>query len=153
MRLTSAMEVAAVPPRMIVVDDSEIMLHAICSLLEHHQIAQIVGRAGSGKQALAMSTRLDYQFALVDFDMPEMSGLTAALLMVQSQPGARVILMSMDPTPQQRVAGIACGASAVISKPRFLKELTAALAQDHWPGTDFTIESARNRKHYNDLNR
>ena len=137
--------------RTIVVDDSETMLHAICSLLEHHHVAQIAGRATSGKKALAMAARLDHQFALVDFDMPEMSGLTTALLIAQSQPATRVILMSMDPTPQQRVAGIACGACALISKPRFLKELAAVFEQDAWATVNATIRVTRNRKHYNDL--
>jgi DNA-binding NarL/FixJ family response regulator len=116
-------ELAAGERRMIVVDDSETILHAICSLLEYHQIAQVVGRGVRGKQALALAAGTDPHFALIDMDMPEMTGLTTAVLLAQSHPSVRVILMSMDPSPQQRVAGIACGAYALISKPRFLREL------------------------------
>ena len=122
--------VAADERRMIVVDDSETILHAICSLLEHHQVAQVVGRASGGKQALAVASQTDPQFALVDMDMPEMTGLTTAVLLAQAQPTTRVILMSMDPNSQQRMAGIACGAYALISKPRFLKELASLFEHD-----------------------
>jgi Chemotaxis response regulator containing a CheY-like receiver domain and a methylesterase domain len=36
----------------LVVDDSETILHAICTLLEHHDIVEVAGRAESGTQAL-----------------------------------------------------------------------------------------------------
>jgi DNA-binding NarL/FixJ family response regulator len=145
--------VSTVERRMIVVDDSDTILHAICSLLEHHHLAQIAGRATSGKLALAMAARIDHQFALIDMDMPEMSGLATAQLMSQLQPSTRVILMAMDPTPQQRVAATACGAYALISKPRFLRELAALFEQEAWPAMGAAIHVQRNRKarHYNEL--
>jgi len=119
--------------RLIVADDSDTILHAICSLLEHHQLAQIAGRATSGKQALAMAARLDHQYALIDADMPEMNGLATAVLMARSRPATRVILMSMEPTAHQRAAGVACGVYALISKPRFLQELAALFERELWP--------------------
>lgn len=139
--------------RMIVVDDSDTILHAICSLLEHHHLAQVAGKATSGKQALAMAARIDHQFALIDMDMPEMTGLVTAQLMAQSQPSTRVILMAMDPTAPQRVAATACGACALISKPRFLRELAALFEQEGWPAMGAAIHAQRNRKagHYNEL--
>jgi DNA-binding NarL/FixJ family response regulator len=119
--------------RFIVADDSDTILHAICSLLEHHQLAEIAGRATSGKQALAMAAHVDHQYALIDADMPEMTGLTTAALMARSLPSTRVILMSMEPTAHERVAGFACGVYALISKPRFLKELAALFEREVRP--------------------
>jgi DNA-binding NarL/FixJ family response regulator len=111
----------------LVVDDSETILHAICSLLEHHDMVQVAGRAESGTQALDAVLELKPDMVLMDADMPGMSGLRTALLLSQMAPGTEVILMSMDTSQCFREACAGCGARAVIYKPRFLRELSVLL--------------------------
>jgi DNA-binding NarL/FixJ family response regulator len=111
----------------LVVDDSETILHAICSLLEHHNVVEITGRAESGTQAVDAVLDLKPDLVLLDADMPGMSGLRTALLLSQMAPATEVILMSMDTSPRFRAACSGCGAKAVIYKPRFLRELSALL--------------------------
>lgn len=113
--------------RTVVVDDSETILHAICSLLQHHDVVEITGRAESGTQAVDAVLDLKPELVLMDADMPGMSGLRTALLLSQMAPATEVILMSMDTSPRFRAACAGCGAKAVIYKPRFLKELSALL--------------------------
>src|SRR5712672_2874341 len=88
--------------RALVADDSETILHAICSLLEHYHLAEVTGRASNAMEALEIAAASNPDFALIDIDMPEVNGLTTALLLSQAQPTTRVILMSMEPTSQQR---------------------------------------------------
>lgn len=111
----------------LVVDDSETILHAICTLLEHHDIVEVAGRAESGTQALDAVLDLKPNLVLMDADMPGMSGLRTALLLSQMAPTIEVILMSMDTSAEYRAACAGCGAKAVIYKPRFLRELSALL--------------------------
>ena len=111
----------------LVVDDSETILHAICSLLEHHDLVEVAGRAESGTQAVDSVLELKPDLVLIDADMPGMSGLRTALLLSQMAPATEVILMSMDTSPRFRAACSGCGAKAVIYKPRFLRELSALL--------------------------
>jgi CheY-like chemotaxis protein len=113
--------------RTLVVDDSETILHVICSLLEHHDMVEVAGRAESGNQAIDIVLELKPDLVLMDADMPGMSGLRTALLLSQMAAGTDVILMSMDTSPRFRVACADCGARAVIYKPRFLPELSALL--------------------------
>jgi two-component system, NarL family, invasion response regulator UvrY len=113
--------------RTLVVDDSETILHAICSLLEHHDVVEVAGRAESGTQAIDIVLELKPDLILMDADMPGMSGLRTALLLSQMAAGADVILMSMDTSPRFHAACAGCGAKAVIYKPRFLRELSALL--------------------------
>ena len=61
--------------RTLVVDDSETILHAICSLLEHHDVVEVAGRAESGTQAIDAVLELKPDLILMDADMPGMSGL------------------------------------------------------------------------------
>lgn len=121
-----------VPPppdrkKTLVVDDSETILHAICTLLEHHDILEVAGRAESGIQTLDIVLELKPDLVLMDADMPGMSGLRTALLLSQLSPTTEIILMSMDTSPQFRTACAGCGAKAVIYKPRFLSELSELL--------------------------
>ncbi|MGB9121803.1 MAG: response regulator [Candidatus Angelobacter sp.] len=109
------------------VDDSETILHAICSLLEHHEVVEVAGRAESGTQAVDAVLELKPDLVVMDADMPGMSGLRTALLLSQMAPGTEVVLMSMDTSPRFRAACAGCGARAVIYKPRFLRELSALL--------------------------
>ncbi|HSK42721.1 MAG TPA: response regulator [Candidatus Binatia bacterium] len=113
--------------RALVVDDSETILHAICSLLEHHDVVEITRRAESGAQAVDAVLELKPDLVLMDADMPGMSGLRTALLLTQMAPATEIILMSMDTSPRFRAACAGCGAKAVIYKPRFLRELSALL--------------------------
>ena len=116
--------------RTLVVDDSLTILHAICSLLEHHRIVEVIGRAKSGREAIGKVTDLRPDLVLMDADMPGMSGLRAAILVSQTSPRTRTVVMSMDATPQFRRACTDCGASAVIYKPRFLAELRTWLRDE-----------------------
>jgi two-component system invasion response regulator UvrY len=113
--------------RTLVVDDSETILHAICSLLEHHDVVEVAGRAESGTQAIDVVLDLKPDLILMDADMPGMSGLRTALLLSQMASGTDVILMSMDTSPRFHAACAGCGAKAVIYKPRFLRELSTLL--------------------------
>lgn len=113
--------------RTLVVDDSATILHAICTLLEHHDIVEVAGRAESGPQTIDAVIDLKPDLVLMDADMPGMSGLRTALLLSQMLPKSEIILMSMDTSPQFRAACAGCGADAVIYKPKFLRELSNLL--------------------------
>lgn len=108
-------------------DDSVTILHAVCALLEHHQVVEIVGRAESGPETIDHVRELRPELVLLDADMPGMSGLRTALLLSQVYPEMEIVLMSMDTSAQFRTACAGCGAQAMIYKPRFLKELRAWL--------------------------
>lgn len=128
--LNSRQQALASPrKRVVVVDDSLTILHAICSLLEHQDIVEVVGRAESGPETIEAVSSLRPDVVLMDADMPGMSGLRTALLLSQTSPETKIVLMSMDTTPQFRRACSGCGAHAVIYKPKFLSELAHVLGQ------------------------
>jgi DNA-binding NarL/FixJ family response regulator len=130
-----AVDLPSARRRTLVVDDSETILHAICSLLEHYDVVEVAGRAESGTQTLDAILELKPDLVLMDADMPGMSGLRTALLLSQMAPTTEIILMSMDTSAQFRAACAGCGARAVIYKPRFLRELSVLLERPLRPGT------------------
>src|SRR5215831_17431694 len=128
---TSARAIRPLPPRRkrtLVVDDSITILHAICTLLEHHKVVEVVGRAESGQETIDRIQEFQPELVLLDADMPGMSGLRTALLISQMYPHIEVVLMSMDTSGQFRAACAGCGATAMIYKPKFLRELRTFLS-------------------------
>jgi DNA-binding NarL/FixJ family response regulator len=117
-------------PRTLVVDDSSTILHAICALLEHHEVVNLVGRAESGEETLDRALALGPDLVLIDADMPGMSGFRTSLMLSQMCPAVKVVLMTMDRNPVILRAASSCGAYAVIYKPRFLTELAEVLNHD-----------------------
>lgn len=121
------MTMPVVLKNVLVVDDSETILHAICALLEHHEVVKIAGKAESGQQAIDAVVELKPDLVLMDADMPGMSGLRTALLLSQVSPETQIVMMSMDTSEQFKTACAGCGASAVIYKPKFLYEMSTLL--------------------------
>jgi DNA-binding NarL/FixJ family response regulator len=117
----------------LVVDDSPTILHAICALLEIEKGIEIVGRAADGQEAIEAVAGLHPEVVLMDVSMPRMNGLAATKLIVRHFPSTKVFLMSSEDSPYLREECVAFGAVAFIYKPRFRKELLAAVQENGQP--------------------
>ena len=111
----------------LVVDDSPTILHAICALLEIEKGIEIVGRAANGQEAIDAVASLHPEFVLMDVSMPRMNGLAATKFLARHFPSIKIFLMSSEDSPYLREECLAFGAVAFIYKPRFQKELLAAI--------------------------
>ncbi len=63
---------------MAIVDDHALVREGTVQLLEQEADLQVVGQAGSGEEALTLLDALDPDVALVDVNLPGMSGLELA---------------------------------------------------------------------------
>ena len=79
----------------VLVDDQSIFLDGIESLLERMEIVQVVGKAHTGRDALAMVTKLKPDLVLMDINMPHMDGIEATKRLRKASPATRVIVLSM----------------------------------------------------------
>jgi DNA-binding response OmpR family regulator len=98
--------------RVLVVDDHEEALAAICELLEAHG-HDVVG-VTRGSAAVDACTARTPDLVLVDVRLGEESGFSVARALVTADPGLRVILMSMNRADPEAVC--ASGARALILK-------------------------------------
>ena len=84
----------AQPIRILLVDDDAFFLHSLEALLTGQPGLEIVGKAASGKEALAAAALAEPDVAVIDVLMPTMSGIECAGLLQERYPKARVILIS-----------------------------------------------------------
>ena len=117
----------------LVVDDSPTLLHAICALLEPQELVQVVGRASDGQEALEAVDSLQPEFVLMDIAMPRMNGLRATRMIARHFPETKVLLMSSEDSRYLREECLTAGAVAFVYKPKFLKELLAAVEANRKP--------------------
>jgi DNA-binding NarL/FixJ family response regulator len=82
------------PIRILLVDDDAFFLNSLEALLTVEPGLEIVGKAASGQEALAVAALAEPDVAVIDVLMPTMSGIECARLLQERHPKARVILIS-----------------------------------------------------------
>lgn len=82
--------------RVLLVDDSDVFLHAAASVVTRTAGFELVGTAASGEEAVALAATLGPDLVLMDHRMPGLSGPDAARRIQAAQPGTAVTIVSAD---------------------------------------------------------
>ncbi len=115
--------------RVLVVDDSDIALRAICSLLETRKDIQVIGTAKDGCRALEEVQALRPDLVLMDMEMPLMNGLEATSLLRIRYPETRVIVVTVHDNHEVQKACRTVGAHAFVAKSRAHADLVAEICR------------------------
>jgi two-component system chemotaxis response regulator CheY len=112
--------------RILVADDAAVVRLVTGQMLEAagHELA---GGAANGAEAIRLYDQLRPDVALLDLNMPEVDGLSAAGAIRQLDPNAKLVVMSVLLTTSRRSAAERLGAR-VLEKPFGADELLRAIA-------------------------
>ena len=80
----------------LAVDDQAVFRHTARELIAATDGFQQIAEAGSGEQALALAAELHPELVLVDVRMPGMDGIETARRLVDQEPSAVVVLVSLE---------------------------------------------------------
>jgi two-component system response regulator NreC len=81
--------------RLLIVDDHQIIIDGLKSLLEDEADFKLIGEANNGKEALDILKILDVDIVLMDIDMPIMNGIEATKQILKDFQNVRVVILSM----------------------------------------------------------
>ena len=112
----------------MLVDDHQLVLEGVRVLLQHQPGLLVVTSANSGAEALQQLQRHpEVQVAIVDLNMPHMSGVQLTQAICAAHPQVRVIVLSMfhDHASVQEV--LAAGGAGYLLKNTTAEELTTAV--------------------------
>jgi CheY-like chemotaxis protein len=113
------------PLRVLIADDSQINLLLLANLLELEGCN--VDAAANGREALALIQRNEYRLALVDLNMPVMSGLELLMSVKKLDKTLKMVAVSAYAEESRINDALAAGFDAYVTKPIHDEELAALL--------------------------
>ncbi|ROM67319.1 DNA-binding response regulator [Pseudomonas brassicacearum] len=115
------------PLRLLLADDHEVTRTGFISMLAGSPGFEVVGQARDGQEALDLCERLKPDIAILDIRMPVLNGLGAARILQQRLPGIKVVIFTMDDSPDHLEAAIGAGAVGYLLKDASRDEVLDAL--------------------------
>ena len=113
--------------RILLVDDHEVVRLGLKSLLERHPQFEVVGEAGSAREAVEQVAALKPEVVLMDIRLPGTSGIEACEEIVSRFPGTRVIMLTSYADDEMLFSAIRAGASGYLLKQIASDDLVKAL--------------------------
>ena len=111
----------------MLVDDHEVVRLGLKSLLERHAHFEVVGEAGSAREALEKVASLRPDVVVMDIRLPGASGIDATEQIVARYPGTKVIMLTSYAEDEMLFSAIRAGASGYVLKQIGSEDLVRAL--------------------------
>jgi len=113
--------------RIQLVDDHEIVRSGFRQLLESAPDIEVVAESGSGEDAYRDYSRHDPDVVIMDINMPGQDGMVAARHILQSDPGARILMLTMHDSAVYASRLLKMGVKGYITKRSAPEELIRAV--------------------------
>lgn len=115
------------PITVVIVDDHSLVREGTARLLDQEQDLSVVGQAGNAEDAIALLGVLHPSVALVDLNLPGMSGLDLARWCSANEPGVRVVVLTAYDDRAFVDEAIDAGVSGYLLKTATARELVKAV--------------------------
>jgi DNA-binding NarL/FixJ family response regulator len=111
----------------LLADDHALVRRGFRRLIEDDPLLSVVGEASNGEDAVAQYAQLHPRVVVMDSAMPGMSGLQATRAIVERDPEARVLMLSMHSEETLVRQALAAGARGYVLKSALDLDLAAAV--------------------------
>ena len=113
--------------RVLIVDDHPMGAEGIQSILEGYDDIEVLGTPFNGRAAVEAASELRPDVILMDLNMPELGGLGATELILESQPDTKVLVLSMHDSPEYISTALSHGAKGYVLKDVQPEEIKTAI--------------------------
>jgi DNA-binding NarL/FixJ family response regulator len=113
--------------RVLIVDDHRIVRQGLCHVCELADGLTVVGEAADGQEAIKLARQLQPDVILMDINMPTLDGVQATSHIVEANPSARVIILTMYRQDRYVFEAIKAGARGYLLKDVDEQDLVAAI--------------------------
>jgi YesN/AraC family two-component response regulator len=115
----------------LLVDDSRTVLAQLEKAVTTSAVAEIIGTASNGTEAIRKASELKPDLVIMDIVMPDIDGLAALRMLQAKQPEIRVVMLSsVGGMASKAEEAFRLGAVQVLGKPVDDEVLGALLSQE-----------------------
>ncbi|MEH6836390.1 MULTISPECIES: response regulator transcription factor [Falsihalocynthiibacter] len=115
------------PTRVLIVDDHPMVAEGIQSILETYDDITVVGCLSNGREVIEKIDEFSPDVILLDLNMPEVNGLSATEILLETHPNTRILILSMHDTPEYISTALSAGAKGYILKDVPTEEIKVAI--------------------------
>ncbi len=102
--------------RVLIVDDHPMVAEGIEAILETYDDIDVVGLLSNGQEVIDQVEKLPPDVVLLDINMPQMGGLSAAEIVLERRPETRILMLSMHDSSEYISTALSHGARGYILK-------------------------------------
>ena len=111
----------------VIVDDHPMVAEGIQSILESYEDIEVRATLTNGAEAVAYLKGNDVDVVLMDLNMPNIGGLTATEMVLESKPDMRILILSMHDSPEYISTALSHGARGYVLKDVPTEEIKTAI--------------------------
>jgi two-component system, NarL family, response regulator LiaR len=130
--------------RILLADDHALFRQGLKSLLETEDDLRVIGEAQTGREAVRYAADTKPDVILMDIQMPELDGVKATQSILEINPNANVIILTMYRQDSYVFEAVKAGARGYLLKDVDSTALIAAIHQIYEGGTLLDPEMAKN---------
>jgi DNA-binding NarL/FixJ family response regulator len=102
--------------KILIVDDHILFREGLISLVTRQPDMTVVGEGGSVREAIEQARKLRPDLILMDFTMPDGTGLDAATAILSEQPNAKIVFLTIHDDDERLFAAVRLGAKGYLMK-------------------------------------
>jgi DNA-binding NarL/FixJ family response regulator len=119
------------PIRVLIADDHALFREGVHAILKSVPDIEIVGEAGTGKEAIKLASDLVPDVILMDIQMPDLNGVEATQRILNTQPDVGIIIVTMLEDDDSLFSAMRAGARGYVlkgaDKAEMLKSIRAVV--------------------------
>lgn len=113
--------------RLLLVDDHTVVRSGLRMLLENEADFEILGEAGTGREAIALAESLRPEVVLMDIGLPDVTGIDATKDIKQKQPQCAIVALTIHEDEEYFFKMLQAGVSGYVPKRAAPEELLTAI--------------------------
>jgi len=113
--------------KVLIVDDHILFRDGLVCLLTNRPKYQVVGEAGSVKEAVQKASQLKTDLILMDFNLPDGSGLEATQAILAGLPNCKILFLTVEEDDENLFDALRSGAKGYVLKNVTVASLLSSL--------------------------
>jgi DNA-binding NarL/FixJ family response regulator len=117
--------------RLVVVDDHILFREGLVAIVRSEPDIEVVGQAGTVREAIDLVGSVKPDVVLMDFGLPDGTGVEATRAILKEQPECRIVFLTMSEEDDDLIAAIRSGAKGYLLKNMQPTKLVTTIRSVH----------------------